>query len=364
MGFLTKLKGLLPPSSRSFHAMYEEVGDIHNRVRTVQEDLVLLRSHMVHEVDEVIMPAVRHTQGAVDAHAAAMELFAWDAYQRDGESLADAKKRFFANIPAAEGRLRRYQELCTRLLAAFDELCASCGATYWIACGTLIGAVRHKGFIPWDDDIDLGMLRQDLDRVARAAEADERFRISVVYDFWACCKQVRFRWADEAVPCFLDLFPYDVVDANDRAAALAAHASARERLREAQKTDLAFWEEAPYLDASDARARSVAEAFSRAEAGLAPLRQTGDAAEAGTGRAVLWGVENEDYPTATLVPAGNVFPLQRMTFDGVECWGPHDPLAVLEQAYGDVYAMPGDIKTHFRHTDLTLWDDAPSEPGR
>ena len=43
------------------------------------------------------------------------------------------------------------------MLKAFDEFCAAHGLRYSLFYGTLIGAVRHKGFIPWDDDVDVAM---------------------------------------------------------------------------------------------------------------------------------------------------------------------------------------------------------------
>ena len=51
------------------------------------------------------------------------------------------------------------------LLQCFDEVCRRYGLTYFAGGGTLLGAVRHGGFIPWDDDIDLFMLRRDYDRL-------------------------------------------------------------------------------------------------------------------------------------------------------------------------------------------------------
>ena len=51
------------------------------------------------------------------------------------------------------------------LLEVFADFCEKNNLTYYISFGTLIGAVRHKGFIPWDDDIDLEMPRKDYNRL-------------------------------------------------------------------------------------------------------------------------------------------------------------------------------------------------------
>ncbi len=66
---------------------------------------------------------------------------------------------------------RQAQLVMLSMLKAVEALCASNGISYWLSEGTLIGAVRHKGFIPWDDDLDICMMREDFDRFREIAPA-------------------------------------------------------------------------------------------------------------------------------------------------------------------------------------------------
>lgn len=62
------------------------------------------------------------------------------------------------------------QKRLVDILKWFHEFCESNDLKYYVLGGTLLGAIRHKGFIPWDDDIDVGIPRDDYDRLKKIME--------------------------------------------------------------------------------------------------------------------------------------------------------------------------------------------------
>jgi len=60
--------------------------------------------------------------------------------------------------------LRQLQMIELEMLIEVNRICKKCGIHYTIIAGTMLGAVRHGGFIPWDDDADIGMLRSEYEK--------------------------------------------------------------------------------------------------------------------------------------------------------------------------------------------------------
>jgi len=68
--------------------------------------------------------------------------------------------------------MQALHENLLEVMDVFHEFCKEQGLTYYMLGGTMLGAYRHQGFIPWDDDIDLGMLREDYNRFIKIAEKE------------------------------------------------------------------------------------------------------------------------------------------------------------------------------------------------
>ena len=109
----------------------------------------------------------------------------------------------------AEGDLRKIQENSLRELIVFDNICRQNGLNYWIDFGTLIGAVRHKGFIPWDDDIDVSMPREDFLKVLPLLHRHYHTTDYVIREYCNFEQHFHVMIRDKAFLAGYDIFPVD-----------------------------------------------------------------------------------------------------------------------------------------------------------
>lgn len=120
--------------------------------------------------------------------------------------------------------LRKIQETELSILETISRFCDENGIRFFIDGGTLLGAVRHGGFIPWDDDIDIGMLREDYDKFCKLAEdgLPEGYSLHTsqnskgyaalfakVYKDGTVFENQEGRDAGSSMGIFVDVFPYD-----------------------------------------------------------------------------------------------------------------------------------------------------------
>ena len=71
--------------------------------------------------------------------------------------------------------LRRQQMRMLDILLHIDKICNQHNIPYWLSSGTLLGAIRHGGFIPWDDDLDIEMMREDYLRCEKVFKEDDNY---------------------------------------------------------------------------------------------------------------------------------------------------------------------------------------------
>ncbi len=254
-------------------------------------------------------------------------------------------------------------------LRDFDAACRTLGVTYWIDGGTLLGAVRHQGPIPWDDDVDLVLPRADLERFLRAGPAvlGPGYRVATPVDdehivaegkVYIAGTHVRAETPesvhgvlpkDDAL--FIDLFVADPV-------------SARPRLRSAQRR-------LSWLVASRPFAAQIARSahpLGRAQRlrwrlnSMVPrpaVRLVARCLERAAARrdGSLFGVGRSAMQHDVGIPYGEIYPLRRLNFAGVEVSAPARPRDYLVREYGPDFMTPPPPDQRHVHAGAVWFDD-------
>ncbi|MCL2300080.1 MAG: LicD family protein, partial [Firmicutes bacterium] len=132
------------------------------------------------------------------------------------------KERFrvqkYAHIQLSQEQVRKAQLLALKMLFEFERICKKHGLRYYVAAGSLLGAARHGGPIPWDDDVDVTMPRPDYDRFLEVVQDElpddmELPRSNYPYLFHRMCMKgtriTRYIRQKGDYGIFLDILPLD-----------------------------------------------------------------------------------------------------------------------------------------------------------
>ena len=125
-----------------------------------------------------------------------------------------------------EMSVKDIQRVSLEILRDIHQFCENHQIKYTLQGGTLLGAVRHKGFIPWDDDLDIAMPRPDYERFIHTYQSSKGYKVfsrelpehkNNVYIAYArvCDMEITFVddrlsfWSDEKTGLWVDVFPLD-----------------------------------------------------------------------------------------------------------------------------------------------------------
>ena len=257
--------------------------------------------------------------------------------------------------------LRKVQLTQLEILREVDRICRENDIRWFLCCGTLLGAVRHQGFIPWDDDLDIGMLRADYEKFCALAKErmDPKFCVQSWYtepDYPLPFAKVRMRntlYVEAKSRTFrengfyIDVFPFDFApDDADRQAELAGKLNDLFRLK-LMKSGYKPWLEKGRINWK----KRVGYLLYQVKAGACTqesLAKQYDTLAGSTPEGKLLcrqrGLRKlECYPAEWFQNLGT------LAFEGKDYPAPKDYDAVLTAQFGDYMVLPPEDKREDRH---------------
>lgn len=230
-------------------------------------------------------------------------------------------------LPPAEGQIRDVQLANLSLLKDFDYLCNQNNIKYWLDGGTLLGAVRHKGFVPWDDDIDLGMFREDYEKIDNIIN-NNSYNPDIYVTTYRCFKKISHK---KNKNLFLDLFPVDVWGK------IISEEEQLEETKKIKKISNDFHKNDHYI-----------KDFSKQFEKLKELRKSllvNKAPEDITQTQYIWGLDFNHSWKNWFTNYEVYFPFKTINFEGYEFPCMNNPENYLKRLYGNFMGYPSKIST-------------------
>lgn len=236
-------------------------------------------------------------------------------------------------IPQASGKLRQIQLANLLLLDELDYVCQTNNIPYWLDGGTLLGAVRHKGFIPWDDDIDVGMLSQDYAKfleIFNKTSRDDNIYADLCYgDVKSDILLIKIK--HKLCPhLFVDIFPFynygAIINSKEQIKKTIQIKKFREKIKKEicsikDKNEL-------FLFFQNKMKSDIIANVENTECNKPNL---------------VWGIEYNHRWNNWFTNYDVIFPLRPIIFEGKEYIGMNNPDAFLSRVYGNYMDYPDKI---------------------
>ncbi len=282
------------------------------------------------------------------------KLLMWSLLKKPGDTYEETKKKFFVSLPKAEGIMKIKQRLTFKLLEELDVVCKEHGISYWIDFGTLLGAKRHHGFIPWDDDIDLGMMRNDIEKLQSVLENHKDILFWGEYSINVnTCKLVRVMYKNYECPCFIDIFIYDYCSQYDDVAWKIHKEERKKLLSKTKRFKNKKGEITPYSNSLDRAARFTVVDKNRIKKIDLEVKKSNEELKNKIGismepsEGIVWGIDNFSLTLGKRIfSTKKIFPLKEEMFEEGMFPVPNKMDELLTDRYGDIYELPADMISH------------------
>ena len=264
------------------------------------------------------------------------------------DNMDSVKQAFWSSYPQATGDLRLIQLANAQMLRQLKKICDMLGIQFWLHGGSLVGAIRHEGCVPWDDDVDIGMMRHDMLKLSEyLRKSDSNYEVAEYYFIALACRSYRFRRKDITADFFVDIFPYDYYRCT---------------------TDfvLSDWKKlVTFKSGMLAQYRAIAKEYSYCQNNVRldeypALKKELDRLIDGYIKKfegspddgyIAWGIDN-NFENSTryawhhgrIFTYGDIFPLKEVTYEGMICCAPAEFRKYVFAEYGiDYLEMPDNI---------------------